>query len=214
MADTFSQCSRRARTTEIAKNLGCAQQTVREAIHDFNKRGLDALKAISWRPTEVHAAFDEQRVLSLSLRELLDRSRREFGRHTEYSLDAQGRRRGELRGETYERASERADHPSSTLSRLGVRWELSPSAGSRAPIHSSPKKGAPERLILLAESHPHSGLWASRTRLGFLASSGLLCVRARMPQSRYTPSSQRSEKGRSQRSYEGPLLLGALAGGA
>jgi hypothetical protein len=27
-----------------------------------------------------------------------------------------------------------------TLSRLGVRWELSPSAGSRAPIHSTPEK--------------------------------------------------------------------------
>jgi hypothetical protein len=59
--------ARGERAPQIAKNLGCGQQTVRHAIHDFNKRGLDALKAISSRPTEVHAAFDEQSALSLSL---------------------------------------------------------------------------------------------------------------------------------------------------
>jgi hypothetical protein len=57
--------ARGERAPQIAKNLGCGQQTVRHAIHDFNKRGLDALKAISSRPTEVHAAFDEQSALSL-----------------------------------------------------------------------------------------------------------------------------------------------------
>ena len=57
--------ARGERAPQIAKNLGCGQQTVRDAIHDFNKRGLDALKAISSRPTEVHAAFDEQSALSL-----------------------------------------------------------------------------------------------------------------------------------------------------
>ena len=59
--------ARGERAPQIAKNLGCGQQTVRDAIHDFNKRGLDALKAISSRPTEVHAAFDEQSARSLSL---------------------------------------------------------------------------------------------------------------------------------------------------
>jgi transposase len=57
--------ARGERAPQIAKNLGCAQQTVRDAIHDFNKRGLDALKAISSRPTEVHAAFDEHSARSL-----------------------------------------------------------------------------------------------------------------------------------------------------
>jgi len=72
--------ARGERAPQIAKNLGCGQQTVRDAIHDFNKRGLDALKALSSRPTEVHAAFDEQS--ARSLRELLHRSPREFGRQS------------------------------------------------------------------------------------------------------------------------------------
>jgi transposase len=57
--------ARGERAPQIAKNLGCGQQTVRDAIHDFDERGLDALKAISSRPTEVHAAFDEQSARSL-----------------------------------------------------------------------------------------------------------------------------------------------------
>jgi transposase len=65
---------------QIAKNLGCGAQTVRDAIHDFNEHGLDALKASSSRPREVHAAFDEEG--ARSLRELLHRSPREFGRQS------------------------------------------------------------------------------------------------------------------------------------
>ena len=57
--------ARGERAPQIAKNLGCAQQTVRDAIHDFNERGLDALKASSSRPREVHAAFDEERARAL-----------------------------------------------------------------------------------------------------------------------------------------------------
>jgi hypothetical protein len=45
---------------QIAKNLGCGAQTVRDAIHDFNEHGLDALKASSSRPREAHAAFEEE----------------------------------------------------------------------------------------------------------------------------------------------------------
>ena len=37
--------SRGDEVPQIAKNLGCGQQTVRDAIHDFNERGLDALVA-------------------------------------------------------------------------------------------------------------------------------------------------------------------------
>jgi hypothetical protein len=32
--------SRGEHLPQIAKNLGCSQQTVRDAIHDFNERGL------------------------------------------------------------------------------------------------------------------------------------------------------------------------------
>jgi transposase len=50
--------SRGVEVPQIATNLGCAQQTVREAIHAFNERGLDALEAGSSRPKHIHAAFD------------------------------------------------------------------------------------------------------------------------------------------------------------
>src|SRR5215211_5484138 len=45
---------------KIAENLGCASQTVRNAIRAFNERGLDVLVPGSSRPKHVHAAFDEK----------------------------------------------------------------------------------------------------------------------------------------------------------
>jgi hypothetical protein len=51
-----------------------------DAIHDFYERGLDALKASSSRPREVHAAFDEES--AISLRELLHCSLRGNSAHS------------------------------------------------------------------------------------------------------------------------------------
>src|SRR5215217_3298120 len=51
--------ARRERPPGIAENLGCGSQTVRNAIHAFDQRGLGALQAGSSRPREVHAAFEE-----------------------------------------------------------------------------------------------------------------------------------------------------------
>jgi transposase len=65
----------------IARSLGCSAQTVRDAIHDFDERGLglgDALVARSSRPKRTQAAFDEKS--AEALRGLLHRSPREFGR--------------------------------------------------------------------------------------------------------------------------------------
>jgi transposase len=70
--------SKGERPPRIAENLGCAQQTVRNAIHEFNGRGLGALSPGSSRPREVHAAFDEDG--AEVLRELLHHSPREFGK--------------------------------------------------------------------------------------------------------------------------------------
>lgn len=63
---------------KIAASLGCGSQTVRNAIHDFNECGLDALVAGSSRPKRTRAAFDEKS--AEALRELLHRSPKEFGR--------------------------------------------------------------------------------------------------------------------------------------
>src|SRR5215212_7926152 len=104
----------------IAENLGCARQTVRNAIHEFDGRGLGALSPGSSRPREVHAAFDEDG--AEALREMLHRSPpREFGKRTSlwtlkdaaevsFEEDLTERR---VSGETIR----------ATLARLGVRWE-------------------------------------------------------------------------------------------
>jgi transposase len=65
---------------KIARSLGCASQTVRNAIRAFNERGLDALTPGSSRPNRVHAAFDEKS--AEALRQMLHRSPREFGRES------------------------------------------------------------------------------------------------------------------------------------
>src|SRR5918995_4027932 len=62
---------------KIARSLGCGSQTVRNAIHAFNDRGLLALTPGSSRPKLVHAAFEEES--AESLREMLHRCPREFG---------------------------------------------------------------------------------------------------------------------------------------
>ncbi len=112
--------SRGDEVPQIAENLGSGQQTVRDAVHDFNERGLDALEAGSSRPRRTRAVFDEQS--AEAVRELLHRSPREFGRDSslwtlemaaEVSFE-EGIIERRVSGETIR----------ATLSRLlGVRWQ-------------------------------------------------------------------------------------------
>ena len=105
---------------QIAENLGCGQQTVRDAIHDFDRRGVDALVAGSSRPKQTRAAFDEKS--AERLRQLLHRSPREFGQDSSlWTLEMaaevafeEGLTQRRLSGETIR----------ATLVRLlGVRWQ-------------------------------------------------------------------------------------------
>ena len=113
--------SRGVEAPQIASNLGCGQQTVRDAIHDFNARGLlDALVAkSSSRPRRTRDAFDEQS--AESLRELLHCSPREFGHDsTLWTLEMAAQVAFE-EGITQRRVS--GETVRATLSRLlGVRW--------------------------------------------------------------------------------------------
>ena len=111
--------SRGDEAPRIASNLGCGQQTVRDAIHDFNARGLDALVAKSSRPRRTRDAFDEQS--AESLRELLHRSPREFGHESSlWTLEMAAQVAFE-EGITQRRVS--GETVRATLSRLlGVRW--------------------------------------------------------------------------------------------
>jgi transposase len=104
---------------EIARSLGCGSQTVRNAIHAFNERGLDALIAGSSRPKRIHAAFDEEG--AEALKEMLHRSPREFGYDTSLWTLEIAAEVAFKEGLTQERVS--GETIRATLSRLlGVRW--------------------------------------------------------------------------------------------
>ena len=104
---------------KIAENLGCASQTVRNAIRAFDERDLDALTPGSSRPKRVHAAFDEKS--AEALRQMLHRSPREFGYESSlWTLDMAADAAFEARL-TERRVS--GETIRATLSRLlGIRW--------------------------------------------------------------------------------------------
>jgi transposase len=103
----------------IARALGCNTQTVRNAIHAFNRSGLDALTEGSSRPHRIAVAFDA--AAAEQLRALLHQSPRTFDKATSvWTLDlaaevcfAQGLTHALVTGETIR----------VTLKRLGVRWQ-------------------------------------------------------------------------------------------
>ena len=132
--------SRREEVPQIAKNLGCGQQTVRDAIHDFNAGGVDALKAKSSRPRRTRNAFDEDG--AEALRGLLHRCPREFGRQSSlWTLEMAAEVAFE-EGITGRRVS--GETIRATLSRLlGVRWQRAKRwITSPDPLYERKKGGA------------------------------------------------------------------------
>ena len=104
---------------KIARSLGCASQTVRNAIRAFNERGLDALTAGSSRPKRVYAAFDQES--AEALRQMLHCSPREFGRSSSLWTLEMAADVALEEGLTEERVS--GETIRATLSRLlSVRW--------------------------------------------------------------------------------------------
>lgn len=111
--------SRGEYASKIAESIGCGQQTVRDAIHDFNRRGLLALEARSSRPRRTRDAFDEES--AEELRGMLHRSPREFGYETSLWTLRMAAEAAFENGLTEERVS--GETIRATLSRLlGVRW--------------------------------------------------------------------------------------------
>jgi transposase len=132
--------SRGERASPIARSLGCGSQTVRDAIHDFDARGVDALVAKSSRPLRTRDAFDEES--AEALRGLLHHSPREFGHESSLwtlSMAAEvafeeGLTRRRVSGETIR----------ATLARLlGVRWRRAKRwITSPDPLYERKKGGA------------------------------------------------------------------------
>ncbi len=111
--------ARSERAAQIAHALGCDDQTVRNAIHAFNQRGLDALTEGSSRPHRIAAAFDE--AAAERLRALLHQSPRLFGKPTSiWTLDLVADVCA-AQGVTDERVADETIR--ATLRRMGVRWQ-------------------------------------------------------------------------------------------
>jgi transposase len=103
----------------IAEHLGCGEQPVRNAIHAFNVRGLEALSPGSSRPHTVHSVFDEAGVERL--RALLHRSPRTFGKPTSVWTLELAAEVSFAEGLTAERVSDETIRQA--LRRLGIGWK-------------------------------------------------------------------------------------------
>ncbi len=115
---------------QIARNLGCNPQTVRNVIHKFNEEGLEeTLRRGSNRPHTVNRAFDPERVEAL--REMLHRSPREFGKDSSLWTMEMAALVSFEESLTKERVS--GETIRATLARMGVRWQREPSTGSPLP---------------------------------------------------------------------------------
>jgi hypothetical protein len=108
----------RQQVPDIARALRCNRQTVRNAIHAFNDRGLASLRPGSSRPHTIHAAFDGAR--AEALRDLLHRSPRDFGHPTSLWTLELAAEVSCAEGLTPSRVSDETIR--ATLARLGVRW--------------------------------------------------------------------------------------------
>jgi len=110
--------SRKETARQIARRLGCSDQSVRNVIKAFNKNGLAVLRTGSRRPHHTRARFDEQRVEQL--KEILHQSPRKFGRETSlWTLDL-------LAEVSYENklveSQVTGETVRATLERFGIHW--------------------------------------------------------------------------------------------
>ncbi len=111
--------ARGERAPQIARHLGCNDQTVRNVLQAFNARGLDAVPRGSSRPKTGAVAFD--RPTAERLRALLHQSPRTFGKETSlWTLDLAVEVSFE-QGLTAQRVSRETIR--TTLRRLGVNWK-------------------------------------------------------------------------------------------
>ena len=106
-------------TTTIAHALRCHDQTVRNAIHAFNQRGVSALQPQSSRPHRPHAAFNTEG--RERLRALLHQSPRLFGQSTSVWTLALAAEVSYAQGLTPHQVSGEAIRLA--LKQLGVRWK-------------------------------------------------------------------------------------------
>lgn len=103
---------------QIAAHLSCDDQTVRNAIHAFNRQGLASLQPGSSVPHHIKRAFDGER--AERLRALLQQSPRTFGKPTSLWTLELAAEVAYVEGITPEQVS--GETVRATLARLGIGW--------------------------------------------------------------------------------------------
>ncbi len=127
------------RVPAIARALGCGQQTVRNALHAFDRDGVAALREGSSRPHTIHAAFDDAG--AERVRALLHRSPRDFGHPTSVWTLELAAETAYAAGITATRVSDETVR--ATLGRLGIRWRRAKSwITSPDPAYAKKKSAA------------------------------------------------------------------------
>jgi transposase len=106
-------------TPVIAATLGCSDQTVRDAIHAFDRTGVAALTPGSKRPHTLRPAFDA--AAANRLRDLLHRSPRAFGHPTGLWTLELVAATAHTEGLTATRVT--AETIRATLARLDIGWK-------------------------------------------------------------------------------------------
>jgi transposase len=111
--------ARDRRPQQIADELGCASQTVRNAITAFNQRGLAAIQERSHRNHTIHTTFDATGLAQLQA--LAHRSPRDFGYATSlWTLDLLADESAR-QGLTERRVSDETVRMA--IKRLGTSWK-------------------------------------------------------------------------------------------
>jgi transposase len=135
--------ARGERVPTIARAVGCSDQTVRNAIHAFDRAGVAALTPASSRPHTLQVAFDAAG--AERLRALLHRSPRDFGHPTSVWTLELAAETAFAEGLTPTRVSDETVR--ATLARLGLRWRRAktgyPRGGITSPDPAYAKKTAP-----------------------------------------------------------------------
>lgn len=135
--------ARLERVPSIARALSCDEQTVRNAIHAFNQRGVAALCAGSHRPHRLRTALGE--IDADTFKTLLHRPPRDFGKETSlWTLELvaivcveQGWTAVQVSAETIRQ----------TLKRVGINWKRARHwITSPDPLYLM-KRNARDRLI-------------------------------------------------------------------
>jgi transposase len=139
------------RVPQIARTLGCDDQTVLNAIRAFTAVGVDCLTRGSPRPHHVpHAACADRR--RERLRDLLHQSPRAYGQPTSVWTLALAAEVSFEQGLTATRVSHETIR--AALRRLGVGWRRAKRWITSPDPEYQRKKHARDRLLRLIETHP------------------------------------------------------------